>query len=133
MRQRRSSIEEFKIQARLLKKAISSEEESKKSIALSRFHGLPTFQDIPFEELSSGIDKIKLKHALEVIAVEHGYSSWKDLLSHEDVSWYREASPFILNWFANYDEAKVHQREHGGYLLPYKNQFLWEQWIILNL
>jgi hypothetical protein len=30
---------------------------------------------------------------------------------------------FLNKWFANYQEAKIEQQKHGGFLFPYKNQF----------
>lgn len=123
MRQRRSPIEEFKIKANLLKKAVSSDDDLKKSESLHRFSVLPEFSGLSPDELKGRATRIKLKHALEVIALENGYPSWRELLAHEDISWYHQASPFILHWFAHYDEAKAHLKTNGGYLLAFRNQF----------
>lgn len=120
---RRQSVEELKIQANLLKKSLQSEDEIKKNSALVRFNRLECFADLSQSEMRDKASKIKLKHALEVLAIEQGYRNWADLLAHEDISWYRDSSPFILHWFSDYESAKTHLDDHGGFLLTYRTQY----------
>lgn len=60
-----------------------------------------------------------LKIHLAVIAMENGFKSWADLKSQINFI----VGGFLNNWFANYQEAKIHQQLNRGFLLPYKNQF----------
>lgn len=66
---------------------------------------------------------LKQKEALELVANEHGYDSWKAFKDAEDVFWYHKASPFLTQWFTTYREAKDYQKETSGYLLTYKGQY----------
>ena len=66
---------------------------------------------------------IQLKEALESVAREEKFPSWKAYKDSLDTFWYRKASPFLNHWFASHGEASEFHREQGGYLLTYKGQF----------
>ncbi|WP_454780469.1 hypothetical protein [Legionella sp. WA2022007384] len=111
------SVEECKVQASILLKSLRATNQTTVQNAAKRFQNLPEFRNCSLEEIIHA--DIKRKHALAVIALGKGFSSWSDLKCQ---------LPFIrggfLNvWFAHYTEAKSHQHAQGGFLLPYKNQF----------
>ncbi|MET3106621.1 hypothetical protein AAKU67_001331 [Oxalobacteraceae bacterium GrIS 2.11] len=110
-------IEEGKIQASLLLKALRPEVTAAVwHRALNRFLKLPEFSDCNKAEFPASI--IKRKHALQVIALEQGFASWADLKCQ--LPFIRGG--FLNQWFANYAVAKDYQREHGGFILPFKKQ-----------
>ena len=111
------SVDECKVQASILLKSLHSNDSSSSQKAAKRFQRLPEFENLSLEEIVHA--DIKRKHALAVIALEKGFTSWTVL------KW---QLPFIhggfLNrWFASYAEAKSYQQTNGGFLLPFKNQF----------
>lgn len=111
------SLIEAKIQASILLKSLYSFDKEIAMQAAKRFQRLSDFTthattDIPEND-------VKYKHALAVIALENGFKSWTDLKSQINFI----VGGFLNNWFANYQEAKMHQQSNGGFLLPYKNQF----------
>lgn len=71
-------------------------------------------------------NSIALKEAYEILAKTAGFSSWREMKStldtHEILRPSR-ASALWNVWYASYQEAKNHIREHGGFLLPYQKQF----------
>jgi len=119
------SIEEYKIQASMLLKALRSNDSDAVEKALTRFQSLSELQKSSAEEI---ISKAKLKHALAVIADEQGFDSWADLKSfctkqvtESFVDGYEGG--FLNQWFIAYSEARDYQKTKGGFLLPYKKQF----------
>ncbi len=66
---------------------------------------------------------IQLKQALELLAKENGFSTWKDYKNSLDTFWYSKSSSFLNHWFTLHREALDYQKEHGGYLLTYKGQY----------
>lgn len=110
------SVNECKIQATKLLKALPVIDEEKTLLAAKRLQRLPEFQHCSLAEIKN---KVKRKHALNVIAMEKGFNNWSEL---------KQQLPFIkggfLNhWFNTYDEAKAFLVSKGGYLLPYQKQF----------
>ncbi|MSR62109.1 MAG: hypothetical protein EXS08_06670 [Planctomycetes bacterium] len=81
--------------------------------------------------LLSARERVRLKHALAVVAEENGASSWPELKRRLEA---RAASaalpPFhaprlesLLNrWFTSHAEARASLQELGGYLLPFREQ-----------
>ncbi|WP_454785272.1 hypothetical protein [Legionella sp. WA2024007413] len=111
------SVVECKIQASILLKSLRATDLLTAQNAAKRFQNLPEFRNCSLGEIIQA--DIQRKHALAVIAMGKGFNSWTDLKCQ---------LPFIrggfLNlWFAQYTEAKAHQRTQGGFLLPFKNQF----------
>jgi hypothetical protein len=107
-------------------------------MAVRRFRRLRTLAEQPeLELLRPG--RLRLKHALAVIAEERGYSSWQALKSAllgasderaaaadtaEDSLWYgHEVAVFLNRWFASYVDARRWHEVAGGYLLPYRQHF----------
>jgi len=66
---------------------------------------------------------IKLKEALEHIAQENNFSTWKDYKNSLDTFWYKKSSPFLNHWFSLHEEAKEFQKNNSGFLLTYKGQY----------
>lgn len=111
------NLQEAKIQASILLKSLGSSDSEIAFPAAKRFQRLPEFANFSIAEIP--IKDIKHKHALTVIAIENSFKSWADLKSQIDFI----VGGFLNIWFANYQEAKVHQQSSGGFLFPYKNQF----------
>lgn len=66
---------------------------------------------------------IQLKEAQKQLAYQNGFSDWISYKKHIDVFWYQKMSPFLNQWFAHYDEAKLYQNRNGGYLLTFRGQY----------
>jgi hypothetical protein len=66
---------------------------------------------------------IKLKQALELLAKENNFSTWKDYKNSLDTFWYEKSSSFLNHWFTQHQEALDYQKQYGGYLLTYKGQY----------
>ena len=107
------TLAEAKIQASILLKSLRGNDTEKSA---KRFQRLPEFAETPTPDLPK---IIKRKHALLVIAIEHGFKTWLDLKIQINFI----IGGYLNAWFANYAEAKSHLESHGGFLLPYKNQF----------
>jgi len=134
-----ASIEEYKIQASILLKKLNSDNKTIVENAIKRFQCLPEFQKLSSKEIK---EAVKRKHSLAVIALEKGFSYWGDLKSHcqqliSETFVQDYAGGFLNAWFANYKQAKAHQKKSGGFLLPYKKQFFicdadYINWLGLN-
>ena len=66
---------------------------------------------------------IKLKQALELLARQNSFASWKDYKNSLDTFWYEKSSSFLNHWFTLHQEAFDYQKQYGGYLLTYKGQY----------
>lgn len=108
------SLEEAKIQASLALKSLSSENAL---TSAKRFKRLAEFAHLSIDEIPR--TDIKYKHALALVALENGFSSWADL----KIQMLLITGGYLNLWFANYKEAKAVLEASGGFLLPYKNQF----------
>lgn len=80
-----------------------------------------------------GAPDIKRRHCLTTIAREHGFDGWSHLCRVLDgategdfgtLLYGRDCSSHWNIWSASYEEARAIREQHGGYLLPYKRQFL---------
>ena len=107
------SIEHYKIQAAILLKSLRKTRSEK---IAKRFKRLPVFSKLTTIEILHS--QIKLKHALQLIAIENGFNSWLELKIQINFI----VGGYLNLWFANYPEAKK-QLNEGGFLLPYKKQF----------
>ncbi|KTC83835.1 hypothetical protein [Legionella brunensis] len=110
------NVNECKILTSILLKSLHSQDLDKVKQAAKRFQQLPEFAKLSIDEMKS---QVKRKHALAVIAFEKRFKSWADLKCQ--LAFIRGG--FLNEWFANYSEAKIYLRLHGGFLLPYQNQF----------
>lgn len=114
-------------QARRLLQQLRSSAAAESRRAAERFRRLRSLSLHSVEDLVSDHDTVRLKHALAVIAEEHGYASWTALKTAlvEDDAWYaRGMDAFLNHWFSNYETARTARQMHGGYLLPYRRQYL---------
>lgn len=111
------SVKEAKIQASQLLKSLRSSDARKKYQSVQRLQKLAEFPSLSVEQID--LSKIKLKHALAVIALENGFNSWVDL--KVQINFVKGG--FLNKWFRSYEEAKLDHENKGGFLLPYKNQF----------
>lgn len=106
-------------------------------MALSRLDSLKIKAKLLQKAKQRTDPQFPLKAAYELIAKTSGYETWRamkqDIERHE-VLRPRGASALWNVWFPTYEEAKQHQAEHGGYLLPYQKQFfICDQDYIANL
>lgn len=124
------SLDDFKIQARILLKALRSDDSTQVSSAVERFRAWPPLKRLSMTQFIGANSRIRLKHALAVVAIEAGHDSWASLKNATE----RLADPndrlcpkrpggFLNAWFSSYDEARACREEGGGYLLPYRSQF----------
>jgi len=66
---------------------------------------------------------IKLKQALELLARQNSFSTWKEYKDSLDTFWYEKSASFLNHWFTQHQEALDYQKKYGGYLLTYKGQY----------
>ena len=124
------SLAQCRIQARRVLKQLRSSAPEEAAAAAGRFRRLRSFAGRSIEELVGTPDRVRLKHALALIAEERGYPSWTELkaaLEHaewEGAAWYAQGMDVFLNrWFTTHQAARAERDEQGGYLLPYRNQY----------
>lgn len=124
-----SSVSRFRDLARQLHRQLTHGDAATQRAAAARFARLRSFAALGIEALLAQKDLVQRKHALAVIAVEHGHASWLALLdAHATAAdatlMYTERLTLYLNrWFADHDEAKASLARDGGYLLPYRKDF----------
>lgn len=132
-----NNLTEYKIKAAILIKNLWSLEPGQALMAATRFQQLPFLSSLSAKEILLKRDKIKLKHALQIIAMENKQNSWADFkhflekqafAKSSNINMYNKLYPrrcggFANEWYADYQVAKQHLEEVGGYLLPYKNHF----------
>jgi hypothetical protein len=119
-------IDELKIRARLLRKALVSRDVA----ALARAAAVSRQRrwTIP--------DEWPLALCLNIVSVEAGFDQWNharivlggEAAGGDDMGrfWYDKACSALLNhWFAGYDDARASLQAHSGrYLFPYDRQFI---------
>jgi hypothetical protein len=119
-------ISNLKIRARLLQRNIREGDAD----ALSRVRKSKDFKALDDDDI---MVQVQRRHCLNFIAAELGFPHWhglKQILSGAVVedygtALYRRGCGAHFNiWSASYDEAAGIRAEHGGTLLPYKNQFI---------
>ena len=119
----RNPVNELKVQASLLIKSLRSRNINRAQQALQRCEQYPEFTNLSKQQLENICLVLKRKTALNIVAFEQGWNSWAELVKRYDTRWYPNNSPFTLNWFSSYQEAKTYQQAVSGFLLPYQNQF----------
>jgi hypothetical protein len=129
------SLRECKVRASILLKDLESPEPSRATRAAERLRALPAFARLSPGELLARRDSVRRKHALAVIAHEHGHASWAELKQalgeSEDAPprldteafFARNRGAFLNRWFSSYEEALASLRAMGGYLFPFREQF----------
>ncbi|MEM1202889.1 MAG: hypothetical protein AAGN66_06625 [Acidobacteriota bacterium] len=130
------SASEGRIRARRLLKHLRSGSRAEAVAAARRFRRLATLRGRTAEDILDGRGDLRLKHALAVLAVEHGFDGWGAMKAAAEASWagndtdalgprgmYVRGMDVLLNrWFARYEDARASLDEQGGYLLPYEHQ-----------
>ncbi|MCC6487553.1 MAG: hypothetical protein IT364_08625 [Candidatus Hydrogenedentes bacterium] len=112
------SLEDCKREASLLLKDLNSEQALDAARAAERFRRIAPFREQSPGEILANRDAIQRKHALAVVAREHGYVAWKNLKDAADVLWCPPgSSAFWHNWCKTHEEARAHLEAQGGYLL----------------
>lgn len=121
------SLNYYKKIASQLLQDLRSGDSSHQKKALGKFQNLErSFSHLSEKEIPA---KVQRKHALAVVALEAGFSSWASLKQSLEAP---ELDPDFFgsssfggctnHWFRNYEEAKKHLVQNGGYLFPYRNQ-----------
>lgn len=127
-----SSAAEYRIRARRLLKQLHDGSPDDALAAARRFQRLRSFAGRTAEAIAADRQRVKLKHALAVLADELGYGSWVELKKAAEratspaaaMPMYERGHEWLLNrWFARYEEARASLEELGGYLFPYRSQF----------
>ena len=100
--------------------------------AAARRARLRSFAAIGVDGVLAQRARVRLKHALAVVAEELGAASWLDL-AHRLAGRARSAAlpsfhtprlDTLLNrWFTRHDEARASRDAHGGWLLPFRDQY----------
>jgi hypothetical protein len=112
------SIEDCKREASLLIKDLTSAQSDVAASAAERFRRIAPFREQTGDEILAVRKDIRRKHALAVIAREHGYAAWKNLKDAADVLWCPPgSSAFWHNWCKTHEEAQSYLEANGGYLL----------------
>lgn len=120
----------FRTRARRLLRQLRAGSEADVRAAAERLRRLRSFASLSIDELIARADRVRLKHALAVVAHEEGYGSWLELKAASsagapDPPMYVSGFDVLLNrWFARYEEARASLDEQGGYLLPFRTQFV---------
>ncbi|QSQ10972.1 GIY-YIG nuclease family protein [Myxococcus landrumensis] len=127
------TLDECKVRASLLLKALNSADSARATQAAERFRSLPALARLSLGEVLARRDSLQRKHALAVIAHEQGHTSWSELKHACDA----RAAPrvdfeqllsrvgglFLNRWFTSYEEAVASLRQDGGHLFPFREQF----------
>lgn len=128
----------YRMQARRLIKQLRSDEDEARLAAAVRFRQIRSFSAKTVEQILETGAEVRLKHALAVIAFEHGHTSWLALKEAAETNgqstlaqptahgreMYERGMGVLLNrWFANYEDARQSLEEQGGFLLPFDQQF----------
>lgn len=108
--------------AHRLLRDLRSGEPPRAAAAAARFRRLRPFAD----HGGSAPERVRLKHALAVVAEEHGHRSWvalKNAVAAAVPPYHAPAVGGFLNrWFVDPDEARASRELYGGYLLPFREQ-----------
>jgi hypothetical protein len=116
-------IEDLKAEARALHKQVQAGQGD----AIARVRALRELRDASDGELA---EQTLRRHCLAAIARQLGFEGWPHLVAviegtRDDDFGTLLYKPGHWNiWSASYDEARTIRTEHGGYLLPYKHQFV---------
>jgi hypothetical protein len=126
------TLREAKIRASLLLKAVRSADSARSLAAAERFRVLPAFAAMTPERIVAWAESLRRKHALSAVAIEMGYVAWnalKDACSSAttspNVDWLFDTGAVYLNhWCTTYEEARRIREQVGGFLFPYRRQFV---------
>ena len=119
-------IEQLKIRARFLQKQIERLEPE----ALKRARTLPELRALREDALRESVQR---RHCLAILARELGLNGWSHLTelwgSETASEWGKLFYPARCGghwniWSSSLDEARTIRAQHGGFLLPYRQQML---------
>lgn len=138
-------LHEARSEARRLLASLRADDAEICARAALRFLRLRSFANLSASQLLGRRERVRLKHALAAVAHERGFSSWLALKAAAaaqtaaettaeakpsesevaEVPMYERAMDCLLNrWFTRYPDARASLEREGGYLLPYRHQFL---------
>jgi len=130
------TLRECKIRASLLLKAARSDDPARALAAAERFRVLPAFAPLAPARIVAWRESLRRKHALAVVAAELGFASWpalRDACTPAGASpraprldWLFDAgcAVFLNHWCATYAEAAEIRARTGGFLIPYREQYV---------
>lgn len=129
------TLHECKVRASLLLKALRSDDSPRSVAAADRLRVLPHFANLTPERIAAWGPDIRRKHALSVIAAELGFESWTALKAACEQDETRpfeigsifdkhSTSVFLNHWCRTYEEAAAIHADVGGFLFPYRSQFV---------
>ena len=120
-------------QARRLLHDLRGDDAARMQAAAARFARLRTLAAAGVAGVIAGRARVRLKHALAVVAEEQGFASWLGLkrqLAAPRVadpalpSFHTPAMHALLNrWFTDHAAARACRDAEGGWLLPFRHQF----------
>lgn len=126
----------YRMQARQLIKQLRSDSSEDAATAAERFRRIRSFSSQTVQQILEARAQVRLKHALAVVALEHGHASWLALkesaealeptprVAEQGREMYERGLEALLNrWFASYEDARASLAEQGGFLLPFDRQF----------
>ena len=123
-------IRELKVRAELLHKQIQAGDPR----ALARLRALAEFRRASPETLAMLAPTIRRRQCLATIAAELGFASWPEmkavLTGEESDNGFgnllcpMNCSAHLNHWCKTYLEALSFQKQHRGYLLAFRNQYL---------
>ena len=118
------NAEDFlKAHARILQRDVQAQATN----ALQRVRVLREFKEL---EDAAIVEQVQRKHCLTTVALELGARDWNALVAelnanvNDDFGTMWHVLGHWNIWSAQYDEARQIRADHGGYLLPYKKQFM---------
>ncbi|MDX6694911.1 MAG: hypothetical protein QOF02_2514 [Blastocatellia bacterium] len=126
----------YRTQARQLIKQLRSDSSEQAAAAAEQFRRIRSFSSRTVQQILEARAEVRLKHALAVVALEHGHASWRALKESAETSerpsrvvaegremYDRALGAFLNRWFATHEEARASLAEQGGFLLPFDRQF----------
>lgn len=119
-------LAELRTQATFLLKDLSHTSELSLKAA-GRLLQHPVFADKTVYWLIEQADKVKLKHAYAVLALENGFANWADFRNkviENDCLYYSSGVAFIHAWFKDYEVAHAYFIKNGGYLLSFWGDYV---------
>lgn len=128
----RPTLAQCRSRASFLLKDLRSGDRTRALQAAARLRILPTFAALEPGRIVEWSAEVRRKHALAVVAVEHGFASWNALKAALDPTvpalvpdrlFGGMAGAFLNRCFRRYDEALAMLAGGGGVLFPYHRQF----------
>jgi hypothetical protein len=130
---------EYRVRARRLLKQLRSEERDVAAAAAERFLRLREFVGGTVSRVLERRDRVRLKHALTVVALENGEPSWPALKARAEaeapsagvaasgprgpVMYAPELGALLNRWYATYDAARTSLEREPGFLLLYRHHY----------